>query len=131
MIGPRARACASRGRAGAGARDAVQLLTEMDEVSARAAMAAANVARRKRAQQRRDAVLRQVRQEFFPELDTLPAAIELERAARGYRTPRNRTDAAQAAAEKRPAVRRRLEQLLGDLDAIPSAHRIRQLIDIG
>ena len=122
-------ASAHAGARGLGADAFVAALAEMDEQRAKALWTESNAKRRGATRQRRDDALRQAWRDFYPDLGASPAAIELERAARGHRAPRNLSVAAQADAKKRPAVRSWLIQRLGNVDEVPSAHRIRQLFD--
>jgi hypothetical protein len=106
----------------------VVLLARMSEEERQQIMGAARAQERKNLLSQRDMALRMVHAHYLPDPKHLPAAIEIERAARGQRAARSDTGAAREAVGKRSAIRRFLIQELGSLDGIPKAERIRQII---
>jgi hypothetical protein len=103
---------------------ATRLFAGLDADAARALLAKAKAARMRE----RDAALRQVRAEFYADLGDWPAAVEIEAAARHNRAVPTASAAARPSIERRSAARSRLKELLGPLDDVPGAHRIRQVI---
>jgi hypothetical protein len=75
---------------------------------------------------RREASVTRVAAEYFNDLPPTAAASEILRAWNGQRVTRDDSEASRRAAAKRPAARRRLAELIGLADDLPSTRQLRR-----
>jgi len=109
-------------------RQAAAILATFDDAEVKALISAERAKRRRQGKDRRDAVLRKVAVELLSDLAESVRADELYRAARGHRSIARENGSASAGLPRRHAVRRRLLDLLGDLQDVPGPRRIAQIL---
>jgi len=77
---------------------------------------------------RRDQALRSVRAEFMRDVHVTVAATEIVEAMKRHRAVRGDSDQARRLAAARPAIRRRIEELIGPVDTVASTRQVRRIL---
>jgi hypothetical protein len=107
----------------------ITLLADLEPAEAKRAVTVAAQLRRHLREERRHAALRTAFAELLAGMDIQPAAREIAAALAGDRTVLGETDEARRALALRPAIRKRVADLVAPF-ALPqiSYHRVKQII---